>query len=798
MTNNTTIKLSALLFTALILLMSRSMAATMTSVQSGNYSAGSTWVGGVAPAYGDNIIIASGNTVTLDAAAATAGVVTAFYITIQAGAVLDNDIYHLQIDNAVIGNPIYTNNGTHLGTGNLLLYNNGKTSFQGSGIMYCNIVYRSYPLEMLGDCNITLNGNIQPGAGGNGPGIIEAWSGNGGSLTINGNILTDPLRGGSVINHTATITVNGNVELLGSSDSGAGSLLEIGASGIFNISGDLTLGPWSSYCQNYGQVSVGGNVLGGWDTYFIQEANGVTSFGGSIFPDGEGFLFAVESPINGPVLPNTVKFTGTIDQVIPVPMDGAYADMVIENSNAVATMATDIVVMGNLTIEPGAALTVESAGSLTLSGSLTINSDATGTGSFINNSSMTATVNRYIEGFTDAAHGWHFLSSPVASQAISAFHTPGSGSDFYKWDEITGNWINRTDEGGVLNPEFETDFVIGRGYLMANAVTGTSQFSGLLNVADVPVANLTNSTGLPYSGWHLLGNPFSSALAWNNGDWLLDNVDAVCQIWNEGNASYSVVGAGGFIPSTNGFMVHASVNNASLSIPATARTHSSTAWYKSANETTDRLTLVAHDYEGATAQPAIIGFAADATEGYDAQYDSYFLSGHAPLFYSYNGEENYALNTLPVDAMANIIPLGFVKNSGSAFTIEMTENTTGQPVYLKDELTGQVQLLNQGAYSFTSSEGDDANRFSLQFGTLGRNDMPSDESLKAWMTNGSLYIRNSEPGMVYLYDLQGRLLRSFAVNTSSIYSTTIDLNPGIYMLNMKSISGSKSIKLLTR
>ncbi len=798
MTNNTTIKLSALLLAMLISLMSRSMAATVTSVQSGNYSAGSTWAGGVAPAYGDNIIISTGHTVTLDAAAATAGIVTAFYITIQAGAVLDNDIYHLRIDNAVIGNPIYTNNGTHLGTGNLLLYNNGKTAMQGNGVVNCSIVYGNYALELLGGCNITLNGNIQPGTGGDNPGIIEGWNGSGGTLTINGNLLTDPLRGGSVMNHTATITVNGNVEMLGSSNAGAGSVIEIGPAGALNISGDLLLGPFSSYCQNYGQVSVGGDLLGGWDTYFIQEVNAVASFGGTIFPDGEGFLFAVESPINGPSLPNTVKFIGNIAQVIPVPTDGAYADMVIENSNAVASMAADMVVMGNLTIEPGAALTVESAGSLSVSGTLSINSDATGTGSFINNSSMSATVNRYIEGFTDAAHGWHFLSSPVASQPISAFHTPGSGSDFYKWDEPAGNWINRTDEGGVLNPEFETDFVVGRGYLMANAVTGTSQFSGLLNVVDVPVANLTNSTGLPYSGWHLLGNPFSSALAWNNGDWLLNNVDAVCQIWNEANASYSVVGAGGFIPSTNGFMVHASVNNASLTIPASARTHSSTAWYKSANETTDRLTLVAHDYEGATAQTALIGFASDATEGYDAQYDSYFLSGHAPLFYSYNGEENYALNTLPVDAMANIIPLGFVKNSGSAFTIEMTENTTEQSVYLKDELTGQVQLLNQGAYSFTSLEGDDAQRFSLYFGTLGRDDKPVGEVLNAWMTNGNIHIRNSEPGMVYLYDLQGRLLRSFAVNISSLYSTTIDLNPGIYMLNLQSKSGTRSVKLYAR
>ena len=43
--------------------------ATITSTQSGDFDAGSTWVGGSAPSDGDQFIIATGHTVTIDNAA---------------------------------------------------------------------------------------------------------------------------------------------------------------------------------------------------------------------------------------------------------------------------------------------------------------------------------------------------------------------------------------------------------------------------------------------------------------------------------------------------------------------------------------------------------------------------------------------------------------------------------------------------------------------------------------------------------------------------------------------------------
>jgi hypothetical protein len=66
----------------------------------------------------------------------------------------------------------------------------------------------------------------------------------------------------------------------------------------------------------------------------------------------------------------------------------------------------------------------------------------------------------------------------VAAQAISDFHTAGSGNDFYKWSDTDGLWINRTAGDNTLNPDFEVNFGIGAGYLIANMITIQKHFQG--------------------------------------------------------------------------------------------------------------------------------------------------------------------------------------------------------------------------------------------------------------------------------------------------------------------------------
>ncbi len=622
-----------------------------------------------------------------------------------------------------------------------------------------------------------------------------------GTLTINGNIITGSVFGYVGITNTGgTITVNGNVSMLGGSDAGGGATIV--NQGSFNISGDLTIGPWSSYCQNAGSMIIGGDLLGGGqgDTYFWQETGATVKLGGNVFPDpNSGLFFGISEPMNSSSTePNTIEYNGVSAQTIRVPDDAAYSNLIINNPAGV-TMNSSTTVNGFLTVKPGAALTVDPAVSLAITGAFTLQSDATGTGSFITSSPTTASVQRYVSGYSDPTHGWHLLSSPVAAQGIGAFHTPGSGDDFYKWDEPTDTWINRTAEGGGLNVSFETNFGVGKGYLVSYASTYTKAFSGSLNISNVSVTGLSNTPASTASGWHLLGNPFSSALTWNDGKWNLSNVGANCQLWNEANASYTVVAPNGIIPSMNGFMAHASTADASMTIPALSRTHDATNWYKNTQQN-EQIVLTVSDTDGETAQPTIIRFEQGATNGYDNQYDSYFLPGFAPMFYSKSLEENFALSTLPELCQELTIPLGFVKNAGNLFVIELTENIPDQDLYLTDKQTLQTVKLNEGDYAFSAQQGDETDRFELHFRAVGIEDNTlADASLHVWASNGQFYLQNEQgPVTLMVSDLQGRTLLKTNIATSGITSQPLKLTTGIYIVTVQTADSFKTMKIFVR
>ena len=450
--------------------------------------------------------------------------------------------------------------------------------------------------------------------------------------------------------------------------------------------------------------------------------------------------------------------------------------------NGVPDETSDVIIPAGLANYP----TISSAASCN---NITLQSNAAGTASLIDNGFITvngtATIERYLTGgWGEWDAGWHQISSPVAAQPILEF---ASGNyDFYGWEEADNTWIN------YKGPNFSTwnggtNFNVGQGYWISYDAATTTTFIGELNNTDEIITGLTKTDMDPaHSGWHLLGNPFASAIKWNDGNWALNNVSGVAKIWSLEDKAYTDnIDENDIIPSAQGFMVQVNSDINSITIPAASRVHNAKPYYKSSKE---QLLLVAAETEHGSAQESKIILNSMATEGFDFEYDSRFLEGDAPLFYSVVGDEKVSTNSLPSIDAGLVIPFDFVKNAASDFTITLKESLPGQIVYLTDNKAGKVTNLTENqVYNFTSLEGDDANRFAVTFGTLGINNPEEAVTIHVYAYGDVLYLQtpSKESALVNVYNLTGQLVMQAKTNGGDLNTLNASaLSNGIYVVNV--------------
>lgn len=460
---------------------------------------------------------------------------------------------------------------------------------------------------------------------------------------------------------------------------------------------------------------------------------------------------------------------------------------------------------GNVEIEPGKSLTI--TGALANSGTLRINSDATGTGSLITNGTVSgnATIERYIGAWGTAAQGWHFLSSPVAGQSFQPEFVPNPptvNEDFYLWDEPGSQWVNSksgSDPFTFNEGAFGTTFVTGKGYLVSYASNFTKNFVGVPNTSSVSDIALTYTPASAAKGWNLLGNPFPSGLTWNVTAWKPGNttISGTAKIVKSADASYEDITAGEVIPAMNGFFVYTSAST-TLTIPAGSRTHGSD-WFKQTS-TLSKFILKVIDLDGQTAQKTQLILNPDASAGFDFLYDSEFLPFLAPSLYTVVEGKQLSTNSIPTITGNMLVPVHFVKNNGSNFVLE-AENVSafGTEINLVDKKTGIVTNLNQNpTYSFTSENGDDPARFDLHFGLVGLSEQAQSTQLKAYVSNGRLYFPLKGDATLEVIDLQGRKLTQTKMSGTGLTSYPMSLTAGAYIVRLRSETGIQTAKVIVK
>ena len=265
------------------------LAATRTSVASGNWNVGGTWSGGNVPGAGDIVVIASPYTVTL-----TASVSAAFTsLTINAGGTLDLSTFNLGTP-ATLGLQCGATSGSNItGTGTLTLGGDVTVTDAGTGTDGATI---SCPVA-LGTGTRTFfvpydTNDPRGPSGNNGAGDI--------GLTISGIVsgsagLTKDGLGKMVLSgansYTGTTTING----------GLGATID--KFGILNIQNSQALGSTASgtIVENFARLELHGGLA------FAEEPLSISGEGGT---NGGGALYN-ENGINTWQGPITVNWTTT-------------------------------------------------------------------------------------------------------------------------------------------------------------------------------------------------------------------------------------------------------------------------------------------------------------------------------------------------------------------------------------------------------------------------------------------------------------------------------------------------------
>jgi hypothetical protein len=521
----------------------------------------------------------------------------------------------------------------------------------------------------------------------------------------------------------------------------------------------------------------------------------------------------------GPSTPGTIVFSGTVPQFINSSgslTTNANQDISIA-TNSDVTFNCDLIVNGNLTVSTSGTCTIVSGVSVTTAGALTITGGGTlkvkSGASLITNGAVSgnAIVERFLTKYNAPSDNmYHFLASPVASQAIQTefVNLPNTTDDFYSWDEVNNIWINSSTLSGTWNSSFENDFVVGKGYLIAYPADVTKSFTGVLNTGSISPALTYTTSGS--GGWNLIGNPYPSAIDWDNvvAPAQYGNIDDAVYVWENANQAYLtwVGGAGsltnGVIPAMQGFFVKANAASPTLTLENADRVHSSISFYKGSDvvENLVQLKIEGNDHH----DNAFVRFTDEATSAFDSRWDAYKLKGGpaVPNLYSVSNGTQYSVNSLPLAHLELPVSLNVEVGANSTYSLSLVDNTLPANTYviLEDMKTGTIQKLNDSpVYTFTAATNDNPDRFKLHFKDATSVVDPSKASnVKVLAGDGYINIipGNVLEGKISITDLAGRTV----VNSDIIPGSDLifNLNTGVYIVSVITHEGVNNQKVFVR
>jgi hypothetical protein len=733
-----------------------------------------------------------------------------------------------------VGTPVFTLGGTSTRCQSASGVTYGATASNNTSIVYS---LDSTTAAFVGNSIVPSTGAVTYAVGWSGTSIITAtaYGCNSSSANSTHNVTTTPAM--AYVSATTTQTITSTVSLGATNQQIIGiqivtsngcnpitlTSLLLNASGTTSVSnisnarvyytgnsaafttnslfGTVASPTIANYTMNGSQeLTTGTNYF--WLTYDI----GASATVGSVI-DAQFVSMVLGGSSKTPTVTNPVG-TRTIDGIASTTFTGTgnWAD-VVRWDNGLPTATKNAIIAGictvtanctskNLTINPTSNLTVNSGKTLSISGQFLIKSTAVGTGSYINNGTVTYGLTPKVERFI-TANVWHYLSSPIQN-AIS-----GNWSGFYlkDYNEATNGF--NTPFTSVTIP-----LTVGKGFAIwsATATTGSTSrtYTGNLNESDYPILLLWS--GNAAHGWNLIGNMYTSAISGDINTWTKVNVNNSIYVWNGSNyLTYNgTVGTltGGIIPASQGFLVQANGAAASVTIQKSKRVHNSQLLYKNALDNNLTLRVSGNNYSDGL----VVNFNNEATTNYDVDYDVEKLNGlpEAPQISTLWAGKRLSINVLPELTDYTVMPIAFNCTASGTFTFTAEGISSFNPtldIRLQDLLTGEiVDLRHQTTYQFTHQYDSTSttSRFNLLFGRSTTGISENSGNLKIYALDRTIIVENPtlvKLSQIAVYNNLGQLVKSLnSPNTVNKIELDIPVAVGTYFVKTIDMNGKVIVK----
>lgn len=424
-----------------------------------------------------------------------------------------------------------------------------------------------------------------------------------------------------------------------------------------------------------------------------------------------------------------------------------------------------------------------------------------------------------------------YWSSPVNGQNIKTFspNTPANG------------YLQYNESNDKFSVTSDASFQIGKGYAI-RAETGTNGYNKSYVFTGIPHNSSPDSPNLKWTdsnhGYNLVGNPYPSninfdALFANNSSkiystaWFwTNNSYTAAQLGSsyKGN-NYAVYNGTGGSPATynpaspytgsaipNGivkvgqaFIVQAKSGgmNQPIGFTNTMRTTSGGNFFqKQGAKNRFWLTMTSPN---TLVNTILVGYITGASNDFETDFDGELFVVGSDSFYSLLGAKKLAIQgKADIFSADDVVGLGNVYSANGSYSIKL-QGAEGlfdgsQKIYLRDKLLNKyVDMTSGQAYQFTAVKGTDNTRFEIVYkdqSVLGASDAVKSDFIVYKDGNEQVIKSDKKLGKIDLFDVSGKLIRSYFATSNEFRIDTSTLMNALYIIKINNSGEIRTKKFI--